>query len=182
MDISDNTKRRKIHQRSIDTAVYEGAADTIIVEGTLQDRRFLPSHLPTGDVRPPRTVHHMIIRMELHLPDLEILDIAVEMPATPHDACAAAAACLDAVRGTRIAPGFLARVRRLVDRKTGCTHLSTLLAAMAPAAFQGAWSARVSRPVDQDTYAAMVRKLVNTCRVWQKDGELVRRLLGPEES
>lgn len=174
----DKTKQRRIHNRKINTAIYEGAADTIVVEGSLEDRRFLDSHLPDGEVRPPFTVHHMIVRLELRVPELEILDIEVEMPAAPHDTCYEAQQCLAPIKGTRIAAGFTTRIRRLVDRRKGCTHLQTLLAAMAPAAFQGAWSARVSQPVDPAVYAGMVEKLVNTCWVWREEGELVKKRLG----
>ena len=51
-------KQQKIHTRWIETAIYEGASDTIIGEGSLQNRRFYDSHLFTGQVRPPDSVHH----------------------------------------------------------------------------------------------------------------------------
>ena len=176
----DPSKQRRIHNRKINTAVYEDENDTLIVEGSLEDRRFLESHRPSGEIWPPRTVHHMIIRMALHLPELTILDIEVEMPAVPHEACREVQACLAPVKGTRIESGFIARVRRLVDRKTGCTHLQTLLGAMAPAAFQGAWSARVSRPIDAENYATMARRLTDTCWVWRQDGPILPSILAAE--
>ena len=180
MIVLDKAKQQTIHRRQIDTTIYEGASDTIVVEGSLEDRRFLDSHLPDGEVRPPFTVHHMIIRMELALPELQILDIDVEMPSARHEACHEARACLEPVIGMRIAAGFTARVRKVVDRKKGCTHLQTLLAAMAPAAFQGAWSARVSRPVDPEILAGMSQRLVNTCWTWREDGPLARTRLHRE--
>lgn len=172
----DKTKQQKIHSRKIDTSIYEGASDTIIVEGSLQDGRYFDSYMLSGEVRPPFTVHHMIIRMELQVPELVITDIEVEMPAAPNAACLEIRQCLAPVKGMRIAAGFTARVRKLVDRKTGCTHLQALMAAMAPAIFQGAWSARIREPLDPEIYVGMMGKLKNTCWAWREDGPLVEKL------
>jgi hypothetical protein len=53
-----------------------------------------------------------------------------------------------------------------------CTHVLTLVSAMAPAAFQGAWSARIRQPLDRGIYAAMMSRLKNTCWAWRADGLL----------
>jgi len=172
----DKTRQQKIHKRRIDTVTYDGAADTIIVEGSLEDRRFCPSHMYSGEIRPPYTVHHMIIRMELHLPELTIVDIELEMPALPHEACSEVRGSIAPLKGLRIAAGFTARVRKLVDRKKGCTHVLTLVGAMAQAAFQGAWSARIREPLDEKTYRGMMKKLKNTCWTWREEGPLIEKL------
>jgi hypothetical protein len=130
----------------------------------------------TGEIRPPFTVHHMIVRMELLLPDLTILDIEVEMPSLPHESCCKTRECLEPLKGLCIAAGFTARVRKRIDRKKACTHLLTLVTAMAPAAFQGAWSATIRQPVDPETYAEMLNKLKGTCWAWREDGPLVEKL------
>ena len=44
----------------------------LIVEGVLKDERFGPSHLMTGEIRPPGTLHHMIVRMVVAGPGLGI--------------------------------------------------------------------------------------------------------------
>jgi hypothetical protein len=172
----DKTKQQKIHNRKIDTAIYEGASDTIIVEGSLQDKRFCDSYMISGEVRPPYTVHHMVIRMELQLPELTILDLEVEMPTVPHEACLEIRECLAPLKGMCIAAGFTSKVRRLVDRKKACTHVQTLVAAMAPAAFQGAWSARIRKPLDPEIYVGMMGNLKNTCWAWREDGPLAEKL------
>ncbi len=172
----DKTKQQKIHNRKIDTVIYEGAADTVIVEGSLQDRRFCESHLYSGEVRPPYTVHHMIIRMELHLPELTIMEIELEMPTVPHADCLEIQASLAPLKGLRIAAGFTSKIRKLIDRTKACTHVQTLVTAMAPAAFQGAWSARIREPLDTDIYLGMMENLKNTCWTWRNDGPLVEQL------
>ncbi|BBO67978.1 hypothetical protein DSCA_19080 [Desulfosarcina alkanivorans] len=172
----DKTKQQKIHNRKIDTVIYEGESDTIIVEGSLQDKRFCNSYLFSGEIRPPYTVHHMIIRMELQLPDLNILDIEVEMPSVPHEFCRDIRECLEPLKGMRIASGFTSKVKKLVDRKKACTHLLTLVTAMAPAAFQGAWSAKIRKPLDPKIYVGMMGKLENTCWAWREEGPLVEKI------
>ncbi|WP_419658768.1 hypothetical protein Dvar_76090 [Desulfosarcina variabilis str. Montpellier] len=173
----DKTKQQKIHNRKIDTVIYEGdREDTVIVEGELQDRRFCDSHMYSGEVRPPHTVHHMIIRMALHVPELTILDIEVEFPTVPRGDCLETQESLDAIKGMRIAAGFTAKVRKRIDRKKGCTHLLTLLTAMAPAAFQGAWSARIRQPLDPEIYVGMMSNLKNTCWAWRDGGPLAEIL------
>ena len=169
----DKAKQPKIHNRKIDVIIYEGSADTIIVEGELMDRRFCDSHMFDGEIRPPYTVHNMIIRMELHLPELTILDLEVEMPSVPHAFCREVQDSLAPLIGERIAAGFTAKVRKLIDRANSCTHLYTLVNAMAPASFQGAWSATIRQPLDPEVYVGMMGKLKDTCWAWRNDGPLV---------
>ncbi len=172
----DKQRQAKIHTRAIEVATYEGSTGGIVVEGVLKDDRLLDSYLISGEVRPPGTVHHMIVRMAVSLPDLYIGEIEVDMPTTPHDACIETRRCLEPVVGLRIAAGFTAQVKRRVGGPRGCVHLLSLLTAMASAAFQGAWSATVREPVDPAVYRRKVTtQLKNTCRVWRADGPLMRQ-------
>ena len=91
----------------------------------------------TGDAHPPGTVHHMIIRMEIKGPKLIIVDIEVEMPTIPYEACLETLDCLNQLKGMPIVSGFTAKVKRLVGGRKGCCHLLSLYTAMAPAAVQG---------------------------------------------
>jgi hypothetical protein len=167
--------RQKIHKRSIDITIYEGGADAVILEGVLRDERLLESYRPTGEVYPPGTLHHMLIRMRVRGPRLVIEDIEVEMPTIPHAACDETINSLEPVKGMAIVSGFTSKVRKLVGGVKGCNHLLTLLTAMAPAAVQGAWSAMVREPIDPEVYMpAALERVKNTCRVWREDGPLVK--------
>ena len=54
--------------------------------------------------------------------------------------------------------------------------LLSLLTAMAPAAVQGAWSAVIREPVEQETYLDMAfGRVKNTCWVWREDGPLIAK-------
>ncbi|BBO75935.1 hypothetical protein DSCW_33520 [Desulfosarcina widdelii] len=169
-------KTKKIHDRMINTVIYEGEADSIIVEGSLQDKRLCNSHMPSGEVRPPYTVHQMIIRIELQLPVLTIIDIEVELPSVPHASCRDTRGCLEPLKGLCIASGFTANVRKRIDRKKACTHLLTLVTAMAQAAFQGAWSSRIREPVDTKTYAEMMSEIEDTCWTLRREGPLMEKI------
>ena len=175
MIILNKTIQQKIHTRQIDIATYEGTSDSIIVEGILRDERLLDSYRPTGDIHPPGTIHHMIIRIEVKGPQLVIEDIEVEMPTIPHDACIETLESLAPIKGMSIVSGFTAKVKDRVGGTKGCCHLLALLMAMAPAAVQGAWSAMAREPIDPKVYMPMaLGRIKNTCWVWRQDGPLMK--------
>jgi hypothetical protein len=107
------TKGPIIHNRKIDITTYEGAPDSVVVEGILHDERLVETYRPTGDKHPPGTVHHMIIRMEIKGPKLTIEDIEVEMPTIPYEACLETLDTLNQLKGMPIVAGFTAKVKNL---------------------------------------------------------------------
>lgn len=170
-------KGKKIHSRQINFTTYEGSSDSVVVEGILYDERFTDMYLSTGEVSPPSTIHHMIIRMEVANPELTIKDIEVEMPTVPHEDCLQTQRCLDAIKGLSIVSGFTAKVKRLVGGTKGCYHLVALLTAMAPAVVQGAWSALSREPLDPKIQVPIaLKRMRNTCWLWRDDGPIIENL------
>jgi hypothetical protein len=177
------TKGQKIHTRRIDIATYEGAADSVIVEGTLHVERLFDMHLATGEVHPPGTIHHMVITMEISNPALIIKEIEVDMPTVPHEDCRQTQGCLNSIKGIPIVSGFTAKIKHLVGGTKGCYHLVALLTAMAPAAVQGAWSMLSREPLDPEFLAPLaMERMKNTCWLWREDGPLVENFRKFSES
>ena len=64
-----------------------------------------------------------------------------------------------------------------ITMKHRLTHLTALLLAMAPAALQGYWTHRGSRPAEEPPPKEAIAKfLIDTCRVWRKGGPLAGKL------
>jgi Protein of unknown function (DUF2889) len=171
-------KRRKIHSRNIQISTYETDADDLIVEGILKDDLLVPHCDSYGEKRQPHTIHQMVVRMRIGTASFQIFDIEVEMPAFPHKGCDETSESLQRLKGTKIAPGFTGEVKKLIGGARGCSHLRTLVLSMASAAVQGFWVHRnKGQESDGKTPDLMNRYVIDTCRVWRKDGHLARRSL-----
>jgi hypothetical protein len=166
----------KIHVRNVEVSTYECEGEGIIVEGVLKDERLKQYYLLSGEVHPPGTLHHMIIRM-LVGDRLTIKKIEVEMPRTPHEDCVETRNSLKEIEGLNIAPGFSAKIKKITGGIKGCSHLTTLLLVMAPAAVQGYWSNIARKPFSGKlSRESMEKYLIDTCYTWRKDGPLMQKL------
>lgn len=166
----------KIHVRSVEVSTYECKGEGIIVEGVLKDNRLKPYYLISGEAHPPGTIHHMVIRLLIG-ENLLIKKIEVEMPCTPHGDCIETINSLKKTEGLNIAPGFSAKVKKITGGIKGCSHLTTLLLVMAPAAVQGFWTNLAQKPFDgQFSLDSMEKYLINTCYTWREDGPLTKKL------
>ncbi|MBI9082178.1 MAG: DUF2889 domain-containing protein [Desulfobacterales bacterium] len=170
----DRSKWKAVHTRKIDMRTFETGPGAIVVEGTLIDDRLYATYPMSGERRPPGVVHHMTIRMHVVGPDLTIEAIEVAMPAVPREECRETQSSLDRLLGMRIAAGFTEKVKAQIGGAAGCTHLTALLLAMAPAAVQGFWAAISQKAMDPALYGdRAVTFLTDTCRVWRRDGPLM---------
>ena len=167
-------KERKIHTRDIKIATFAYDAAHIVVEGELNDNRIIANFSHTGDRRPPGNIHHMFIRLLIEIASIRIVKVEVEMPGIPHQDCPQTIPVFDKLKGMRIAPGFTSKVRHIIGGPRGCAHLTGLLMAMASAAIQGLWTYRAREPHQDEIINAMANDyLIDTCRVWRRDGPLV---------
>lgn len=170
---------RRIHSRDIVMSTYDAGENAIIVEGELMEKRLQEYYLMSGEKRPSGVLHNMIIRFIAEGPELVIRDIEVEMPGIPREECAELVDSLKPAVGLSISSGFTRKVKELAGGTKGCHHLLTLLLSMAPAAVQGYWTSRASRPVSTDRKARrshLKYMPLNSCRVWREDGPLVKRI------
>ncbi len=170
----------RVHTRDIRIATYAAGEDSIVVEGTLLDQRLKDSYYFTGEKKQPGTIHHMIVRILLKGRNLLIEDVEVEMPCVPREGCEELWESLEPIKGLSISPGFTNEVKKRIGGIKGCYHLMALLLAMAPAAVQGYFSFRALKPMGVENIPNEERMKyipVDTCRMWRREGPLVRRVL-----
>ncbi len=171
--------RQKVHSRDIGISTFEAGDDRIIVEGHLVESRLKDYYLFTGEKKEAGVLHHMIVRLLIEGPKLIIREVEVEMPGVPREGCSELSGSLADIVGLSISSGFTGKVKSIAGGVKGCFHLMSLLLAMAPAAVQGYWSFKASRPMSPNPVPASEQiKLfpVNSCRVWREDGPLMRRI------
>jgi len=170
---------RKIQSRSIEISTYEDDGAHIVVCGELHDRRRVTTYSLDGTKRPAATVHHMRVWIRVHTGTLAIEEVEAEMLQVPHAECTAMHKSLEAIAGLTLSPGFSAKVKQLLGGPRGCIHLTTLLLAMAPAALQGYWTHNDRHPGKRKVSGEhLERYLVDTCRVWRREGPLVQKIAG----
>lgn len=172
----ESRKGNRLHSRNIEIVTYECDAEHIIVEGWLKDDRLIETYHVSGDRRPPQTVHHMKVQMQIDCRTLTIEDVHTEMPGVPHEECDQTSESLNKLKGIRVAPGFTSKVKRALGGTRGCLHLTTLVLAMAPAIMQGFWVHGSRDPGGRKiTDDLMENYLVDTCWVWRRDGDLIKK-------
>ena len=179
-----------IHTRNYEVRAFKVSDTEFLLRGAVRDDK--PAGLYILDDVQPLTMHHMIVDLRLAFPSMEIIDANVSFHEYPHEECPGITATYKKLIGLSIARGFNQKVRELFGGSRGCTHTSALLQAMGPVAIQCAWSMRVSAPGDTgkprgragmtpDMREMAFRSNVNTCHIWDEDGDQVRRLRAGEE-
>lgn len=170
-----NQIKDKIHQREMKISTYSTENQHIIVEGILIDNRLIDTFHLSGGERPATTVHHLIIRILVDK-RLVIRQIETEMPETPHEECPEAMVSLQELVGMKISRGFTTKVKNKFGKGSGCSHLSSLIISMAPAAIQGYWTNVSSKPLPPDLKYTMKLLLADNCWVWRSDGSALKQL------
>lgn len=180
MGLLKQYKGDKIHTRNITISTYECNEERIIIEGKLKDETLKSHHdLFSGEKLRPHTIHHLIIWLLVEGLSLTVKDIDVEMTRVPHKQCLETIKSLDKIKGLRITPGFTSEVKKIAGGSKGCMHLTTLLLAMAPAVIQGFWTHHARKSLPEDFSGSMKHQLIDTCRVWRRDGFMVKELIQP---
>lgn len=165
----------KIQSRSIDITSHEDGDEHIIVSGQLCDRRLVPTTDLKGKPREAGIVHQMQICMKVATRSLVIEEIEAEMQHVPHEECNEMHRSVEGIKGLTLSPGFSSQVKKTLGGRKGCIHLTTLLLAMAPAALQGYWVHNDRKPERRRISGEHLEAyLVDTCRVWRREGPLVR--------
>jgi len=153
----------------------------MVIRGAVRDIK--PAGLYVPDDPETMPVHHMIVALEVTVPEMLITDAVVEFEVTPHLGCHTITDHYKKLIGLSIARGFTHKVRELFGGPRGCTHTTALLQAMAPVAIQSIWSLRAMSVRDgvevappqretREQRLANMRFNLNTCHIWDENGEM----------
>ncbi len=154
----------------------------MLVRGAISDMK--PPGLYVVDDPEELEIHQMQVEMKVSLPKLEIVDVSVGFETHPHSGCPQILDHYESLVGLNIARGFTHKVRELFGGPRGCTHITALLQAMAPAVVQSTWSMAVIKRRKQGgtsgsldyNRSAMFKSNINTCHVWREDGQHVAEI------
>ena len=136
MPLSESVEREQIHTRKIECHGYRRTDDLWDIDGHLTDSKTYPfENRHRGTIEPGEPVHDMWIRLTL-TDDLEVVGCEAHSDAHPFANCPDITPDYASIVGTRIRPGWNTRVRNRLGKEKGCTHLTTLLRALAVAAVQ----------------------------------------------
>lgn len=179
-----------IHQRIYDVKAYRIDAAHMRLRGRLTDTK--PAGLYVRGDTEPLDVHDMCVDMVVSFPSLEITSVDVIMDTHPNLSCTSIEPAFSSLIGTSIARGFGRQLTELFGGPRGCTHVVTLLRAMAPVAIQSiysmeaadpkldpadAWNADQRRESHDDRAFMFIR---DSCHVWAANGDRMTRALAGE--
>ena len=186
----DDAKYPLIHTRQYQVQAFRMSDERFLLRGAIVDEK--PAGLYIENDPDPIWMHHMIVELQIVYPTFLIEKASVEFKNHPHLSCTNITDHYQKLEGMSIARGFNAKVRELFGSSRGCTHIGALLAAMAPVAIQTGWSMRVSSVVDiddsskspedfQEQRIKQFASTINTCHIWDEDGEMVSKVRAGEE-
>ena len=169
----------KIHSRDLRFSTHPLKNGELIIHGELEDTRYIPIFHVTGVPKEPGTIHHISFTCRIAPNPLRIVEAEAEMITVPLKECQV---CLDKVKelnGMEIKSGFSHRVDAIMGKTLGCTHLCTLIKAMAQEMVHG-WLTWHRKREPDETIAPAIGKesdyLVDSCRIWKKGGIRTRQL------
>lgn len=176
----------ELHNRKYEVRAFRVNEGRVLLRGMVRDDK--PNGLYLQDDPDPLTIHHMIVDLEITFPQMVIERAEVVYQSHPHLECTDIVPHYQKLVGLSIARGFINKVRELFGGPRGCTHVTALLQAMAPVAIQCAWSMRIAAARENGTLGqkrddltpeqreAMFAMNLNTCHVWDEEGEVVSTL------
>jgi hypothetical protein len=128
--------RTPAHTRRQQIDGYRRADGLWDIEGHLTDLKgYTVDNRERGAIPPGEPIHAMAVRLTLDGAYV-VRDIAVTVDGAPYAACSGAAPGYRALVGETVGLSWARRVRAVMGRDGACPHLSGLLTAMGPVAWQ----------------------------------------------
>lgn len=175
MSLLDGKNKKKIHNRNIEITTYSWDDDHVLVVGEFREQRDVEFVNQLSEQVKPGVYHNMIIELLVSTEAMTIEEVEISLPQLPREDCPAIYNSLDGIKGMQIGRGFSRAIRQMAGGAKGCTHLNTLLLAMAPAVLQGGWinsSWKQKVPQEKDS-RQLLDALADSCWTWRKEGPLV---------
>ena len=172
--------REAVHTRSIVCRSFRRDDGLLDIDGRFIDTRpFAYDSDFRGTCQAGSALHNMQLRLTIAR-DRSIAALVSAMPSTPYEGCAGVNPNFQRLVGLSIAKGFRKAMREKIGGIEGCTHILALLDAMSAAAVQAFASAAYAPKKPGQAEPVRIWKLdalVDTCFSYQRDGEVMRRLL-----
>lgn len=175
-------ERELLTRRTITCEGYRRTDDLFDVEGRLVDTRgFVHDYGSRPPIPPGGPIHEMVVRMTLDSGG-QIVAMTAATDSAPYLAiCREVVPNLERLVGLKIAGGFKQAMRERVGRTDGCTHIVTLLEAMANNAVQ-TLAASVRKEGSGAVYARFGLRdrnrhpLLDTCHTYAAGSPVVAKL------
>lgn len=167
--------KKQIHQRDITASTFEVDETCIIVQGVIMDKSLDSIYKISGEKSPPSVYHHMEVIWLIKVPEMQIVDVEVEMPTVPVNECLETKNMLKKIIGVYISGSFTRNISTLYGGTKGCAHIKSLLLLMGTTAIQGYWCL-ISR--DKEIMEQQMKQLTHfikdTCHVWRENGDVFK--------
>ena len=171
--------REKLHTRNIQLTTYHHSDSKVIIHGILKDNLCTKAFDATGIVKNPGTLHHIDVKLLININPLTIEDAEAEMIHVPLPECHSTLDTVEKLKGLEVKAGFSKKIHAIMGGKRGCSHLCNLIIVMAQEIVQGSLvQKRKEKPPVPDDIDGLADKefLINSCRIWTKDGPKIKAL------
>ncbi len=173
-------ERSKIHTRDISMATYPHTDSQVLVHGELKDQRYVPIFDVTGKVKAPGIIHHMSATLLIDPDPLTIIQAEAQMLTVPLAECRVTLDRIALLSGVEIKSGFSSQIRGIMGGNRGCTHLCGLVVAMGQEIVHGWLTQKRSKKSPIPASLDDVKEknyLIDSCRIWKKDGPKMKEML-----
>jgi len=190
MPLSDPAAREPIHTRTVTCRGYRRTDGLWDVEGHLTDvKSYEFTTEQRGRIAPGDPVHGMWIRLTVDN-NLTVHAVEAVTEKSPYRTCGNITPNFQRLVGLKIGPGWTRMVKERLGGTQGCTHLVELLGPVATTAFQTIYPILAreqaekaqaekaksgKRESSEDMLRAKRPVLLNTCHIFDSNGEIVRK-------
>jgi hypothetical protein len=164
-DLSESRYPGTIRREVSVGCAIEGAR--IVFHGSLRDHW---SDASTGDAE---EIHSWRVRLEAAPPDLTVIAIEAEPGHLPFGVCPIAARSVSGLVGACLTSGFSEAAKHAVGTEDGCTHLLSLLMAIANQRVVANYLHSRTQTVPPPETRVRRERMVGACAGWREGGEAI---------